>query len=299
MAVTGSGWGGGFWGASYWGSGSSDLTLDRVEPIRENVVRLFFSEAPRFTGILDPHDASDPARYSINVVAGTVGNNGKLVRSVIPVKAEIALEALAGGAAIDVTTDRPFTPYPAQYIVAANGLIAASSGALLVPPASFVFFGLYRFLQPPALDTRIPSRDIANPQTRSAMLDPLPDPNNPLLLGTIVVDENGDYAFDEGITNLKKRIYRRLLTSRGRFAHLPTYGVGVPDQVKRLNIAAVRGALASDAQKQISEEPDVQAVTVRVVTDPTAPNLVRFKVRVKAKFSQAPIDVDIPFSATE
>lgn len=290
-----SGWGSSGWGEGPWGSGD-ELRLARVEPVRENVLRIEFTEAPYFSGILDPHDASNPSRYNITPDSSSTSGDGKPPRSVTPVLVEVFGGA---GSIIDITVDRPFSPYPGNYFLAVNGLVSSLTGALLAADGSaFQFRGLYRFVPPPRRDLAIPSRDIANPQTLNALLDPLPVTTDPLILGSIPVGDGGDYAFDEGVTNLKKRVYRRLLTRKGGFAALPDYGVGVPDQLKRLGIAAVRSQLAAEAQKQLASEPDVEAVSVKVVNDADAPGLVRFKVRVRAKFTESFIDIDVPFSPT-
>lgn len=83
--------------------------------------------------------------------------------------------------------------------------------------------------------------------------------------GTFRVGEDGDYQFDDGLRNLKKRILRRLVTKKGGFAFLPDYGVGALEAVKKLNMAATRQMIADEAQRQIAREPDVEAVSVRAV----------------------------------
>jgi phage baseplate assembly protein W len=291
------GFGSGGWGDSPWGSGDDELRLLSALAVRENAVRLTFSAPPLFNGILDAHDASNPARYNFVPVPGTIGSDGLPAR---PVFAVSAAEVGGGGAQIDVTLDRPMSPYPAVYIASVNGLVTSESELLLaIGATSTLFFGVHRFVPPPSTDTAIPSRDVANPQTRAALTGPEAlSYTNDSVLGTIPVDSSGDYAFDAGLTNLKKRIYRRLITSKGRFGHLPEYGIGVPDQIKKLNSAAVRQQVVAEAEKQISQEPDVEQVRVTIVSDPASPSIVRFRIKVRAKFSQAPFDVDIPFSPT-
>jgi phage baseplate assembly protein W len=100
-------------------------------------------------------------------------------------------------------------------------------------------------------------------------------------VGTFEVDETGDYSSDVGLANLKKRINRRLITSKGGFVHLPDYGVGVFEHMKRLSMAATRQNLADEARRQIKQEPDVAAVSVVVAVDPKVPGLVIFQVAVK------------------
>jgi phage baseplate assembly protein W len=118
-----------------------------------------------------------------------------------------------------------------------------------------------------------------------------------LLLGSFAVDDTGDYAFDDGLTNFKKRILRRLIYRKGSFPHMPEYGVGVPAYVKQLSIAATRGRLAAEAQQQISREPDCVSCTVDVVTDKSTPNLVRFLIVATTHKGQT-ARFDVPFVTT-
>lgn len=290
------GWGGGEWGSSFWGVGSGPLRLIDAQPVRENVVRLFFNAPMKFTGILDPADASDPERYVITVVADSL--EGEDPRPVFPIIAELTEVAGAGGAQIDVTVDRPFSKFPSRYRISVNQLQTTDGGLLDPDFTSFEFDGLSGERVVRTRDVALPIRDIANPQTREAMFDPLPVTDDPLILGSIPVDENGDYAFDEGITSIKKRIFRRLITGKGHFAHLPEYGVGFPQQAKRLGTMAKRTELSAEAEKQILQEPDVEAASVVVVNDLQNPGLYRVRVKVRVKVGSEPVDMDFAFAPT-
>ena len=289
------GWGAGEWGRSFWGVGSGPLQLIDAEPVRENVVRLFFNAVPKFTGILDPHDASSAERYQIVIVAGTLPF-GVDPRPVSPILASVAEVAGAGGTQIDLTVDRPFSPYTARYLVSVNQLQTTDGGLLDPAFCCQEFDGLLGQRGVRNRSLALPSRDIANPQTFQAMLDPLPVTNDPLVLGSIPVDDSGDYAFDEGVTSLKKRIFRRLVTTPGKFSHLPEYGVGLPQQLKQLNTFAKRVEMQAEIEKQILQEPDVDAVSAQVVSDLDTPGLFRVRLRVRAKVSDSPVDMDLPFA---
>jgi hypothetical protein len=280
-----------------WGAGGvTDLELLDARAVRENVVRLFFNAAPLFTRLGTPNDAAEPARYSLTAVAGTFGRDGEESRAVLPVRADIADVPLSFGAQIDVTVDRPFSPWDARYIVAVNQLVAADGGALLLPGhTSRQFPGLYRILRVQTLSTTAPSRDIANPQTYQDQLDPLPQAGDPAALGVYPVGSDGDYAFDEGLANLRKRIFRRLITRPGAFVSLPGYGVGVPQYGKRLGTVAVRQQVAAESERQIGLEPDVRGVTVELVTSPTEPSLTILIARVATIRGQN-VSLQVPFS---
>ena len=297
-------WGSGPWGSGSWGGGGSGgvLTLLGVLAVRENVFRLEFSTGVYFSTILDPDDASIPEKYTVAPVAGTFGLDGNPARPLLVAEVLLPIDLPGGvpeadvGRFVDIVTDRPMTPWPAMYDVTLTDvhsfdLLASIASETRRVPA------VYKRVAPPTVDSNTPTRDIANAQTRSAALESLPDPNNPIVLGTIQVDDAGDYAFDEGATNLKKRIIRRLVTRPGAFAHLPNYGVGVPDHGKRLALSSVVADLAAAAEAQIALEPEVARVRVVPVVDPNTPGLVRFRVLVKPRSGQSQ-RFDVPFPTT-
>jgi len=297
--VTGlAGWGSAPWGAGPWGAGGfADLELQHALAIRENVVRLTFNVAPQFTRLLTPNDAANPKRFQFTPIAppnGPIGLDGLPARTVLPVLVTRAAVAGSFGAVLDVTLDRPLSPWPCKYIVACNQLVSVD-GALL-RKASVVFDAVYRTLRPQDASDPSPSRDIANPQTYSAQLDPLPQAGDPLALGVIPIDASGDYAFDQGITQLKKRIFRRLLTVPGKFPAIPNYGIGVPSYGKKLSVEGVRQEIIQEAEKQIRQEPDVAEVKITALTSPENPAITIFRIRVRVAGSQGQTTFDVPFS---
>jgi hypothetical protein len=271
-AIPTTGWGGTGWGG---GGAGSQLELNDAFVIAENVVRLQFNQAVRFTKLLDYTDASNRKRYSLVAVDGSKGNDDLPARRVNPSEAE---QAGGGGTLIDLTTDRFFSPFPAQYQVSVNGLVSSSGNILSATFTSRVFFAVQRGIKPPSADNAVPRRDFANPQTLQALIG-LPS-LDPALLGSFTVDGTGDYAADQGSVSYKKRLFRRLTTRKGAFAHLPTYGVGLPDDVKKLGRAGFVQALASDCEAQIRQEPETLDVGVLVV-QATTPGLWFLRVRAR------------------
>jgi len=291
------GWGASPWGAGEWGASAvTALRLLAALAIRENVVRLTFNAAPSFTRTLSPSDASNVARYNITPVPGTFGRDDEPTRPVRPVLIEQAAIPFSFGAVLDVTVDRPFSPWASEYTVAVNQL-ETSDGALLDPAAtSLVFPGLYRILRLQSLAAPLPSRDVANPQVVQDQVG-LVTAGDAFALGVIPINSDGDYAFDEGVANLRKRIIRRLLTAPGGFASLPNYGVGVASFGKKLGTAGIRQQLATESERQISLEPDVAAVKVKLFTDAKEPSITILDVRVRSNQGNDVV-VQLPFQAT-
>ena len=301
MPSTGGSWGSGSWGYGSWGGGGGGtLSLVGITAVRENVFRVEFSVPVYWTGILDPNDASPTTKWSITAVAGTVGMDGSPVRPLSV--AEVYLPGLEDGVSredfgrfIDVVCDRPMTPFPAQYEIGMTDIYAEDLLSNITAD-SYRLPAVFKRIEPPQIDFPVRSRDIANPQTRSAMDESLADPNNILNLGTIVVDDTGAYAFDDSLVNLRKRVIRRLVTIKGAFAHLPGYGVGIPAYGKKLGVSAVVADIAAQAEVQIALEPDVAKVKVRPVLDQNVPGLVRFQVLVRPRDGQTQ-RFDVPFNS--
>lgn len=269
--------------------------------IRENTVRVHFDEAVYYSSLLDLADASIATKFTLLTVAGTSGMDGQPVRPVTVVRVDLptALDGISEddlGTYLDLVLDRSMTPYPGGYVLSIlSGNVFNEAISDSVPDTEFPVAAVHKQLTSPQVDTARPTRDFANAQTLSAVQAsyPLVDSSN---LGSIAPDDTGDYAFDEGEVNFKKRVLRRLVTSPGKFAHLPNYGVGIPDHGKRLAISSVLTALAAAAETQIALEPETGRVRVRAIVDQDTPGLVRFQVLVRPKIGP-PVRFDVPFDA--
>lgn len=295
-------WGAGPWGAAPWGGAPfANLELLDAQPLAENVVRLRFSEAPLFNGLLTPNDASNPVRFQVVPDPDSRGSDGQPPRPVTPVLVTVAPVEGSQGSYLDLTLDRPMSPFPGRYTVSCTLLRAASSGAPLAPGAtSSVFDGLAVPPPSPLLQDAATVGDFANPQTVDALTTTgyLP-PESALLLGTFPVDGTGDYGLDQGLRSYKKRIVRRLTTMQGAFAHLAQsrYGVGVPGVVKQLARPGVRENFAAEAEAQIRLEPETRAVRVTVVVDESRPDVTNLVVRAQTHAGQS-VAMNVPFSPT-
>lgn len=283
------GWGGGGWGKSPWGSGATPLTLLDVQAVRENLVRLTFDQAAYWSGILDPGDASNPVRYRIIAVSGT-GIDGSPIREVRIAGVQQGAVAGTAGSVIELVTDRALSHWPCIYRAIATGL-RSKLGLPLAPGSSRLFYGVQAGPRTQLQDQILAGRDIANPQTAQALAGL---PNGATLpssaLGTYQPDGTGDYANDAGLTGYVKRVTRRLMTRKGAFAHLPGYGMGLPQDVKRLQRPGFREALAADAEDQIAQEPETVSVAVRVVQ---VGSKTFMQVRAKTKLGPAAFDVPV------
>lgn len=263
-----------------------------VQPVRENVLRVQFDLPVYWTGLLETNDASRAAKWAVTADSTSIGMSGDHARAV-GVASVVLTDGDATGCFVDVVLDRPLTPFPAAYSLSWTSIFAVGLGSSST--GSQTFAGAYRILVAPQVDAARPSRDFANPQSLIDAQDTnIANPGDPLKLGTFSIGTDGDYAFDEGMASLRKRVIRRLYTRKGAFVHLPNYGAGIPDQAKRLGLAAVLSALAADAQAQIASEPDVAQSRVVARLDENRPGLVFFRVLVKPLVGK-PVQFDVPF----
>jgi len=282
-------WGLGPWGGGGWGgpvSGGMLLALS-VEARSENVLRVTFNMPVYFSGVLDPLDASNPDIWQASPVAGTVGYDGVAARSVmvVTVEAPADLVNVPVGSVLDLTLDRPMTPYPAAYQLATLSAIASADQSQQMAATSIGQTpALFRVLNPPDPTAAAPGRDLANPQTLSGAIESAIVQPQVAPLGSFGVSGDGDYAFDSRDTGLRKRLNRRFFTRKGGFLHLgQDFGVGVLQRVKRLGRASERQQLAADCEVQFAQEPEVAQVQVLSRLDPLRPNFVKMSVFIKKK----------------
>lgn len=301
------------WAAAYWGAhefGATLLQIVSALAIAENVIQVVFTAPIYLSGLQDVPDASNPGLFTMTVAPGTVGMDGNPVRqsnvvSVVKSPLTDLPKGVTYGASLDLTLDRPMTPWPAAYTITCTGIFVDAGGIPDLPDLtspidpthnSFLFPALFKQISAPSVNLPSPTRDIANPQSLSNAQG-TPNPFNPLQLGVYTIDDNRDYAADSGIQSFKKRYYRRLVTKPGAFLHLGNaYGVGIPQEGKKLSTAAVQQRLASQVEAQVSQEPEVQAIRCVVVNDVNVPGLVRFNSRIQLKNGKT-VQYSAPFQS--
>lgn len=106
------------------------------------------------------------------------------------------------------------------------------------------------------------------------------DIRNDVASGAFVVDDSGDLAVEDGLASLRKRIFRRLTTSKNAFSFLPGYGVGL--RIKELASVGQLAGLKSDITQQIGREPEVQSVDSTLSLRAEGVLTVTLRVQTKA-----------------
>lgn len=276
-----SGWGSGAWGSTPWGSGEDAPRLLSASAIRENLVRLTFDSAVLYDRTGSPRDGSRRSLYAVTPVVGTVGFDDEPARPVLVGRVD---RGGGGGTALDLWLDRPLTHFPARYLAVAHGVYGASGVPIDPTATSASFLGVRAGKVPrdAASGALAIGADIALPQTEAATLAARA---SGALLGSYAVDATGDFAFDQGIQSLIKRILRRLFAEPGAYAHLgKDYGAGLRGLVKKLATPNARAELIRLAAQQAKAEPEVAdaSATLRQV----ASNAWELRLAVRTRFSQ-------------
>ena len=137
------------------------------------------------------------------------------------------------------------------------------------------------------------SLDIANPQL---MRDAQQRVGQDAPIGSFQINQRGDYALEANPSYLRKRIIRRATTQLGQFFHLPAYGFGQP--IKGNIKPSVLRSIQGEAIRQIKQEPDVAAVSVRVrQASVENPNILVLEIRVQDTSGQSDnFSVPVDFS---
>jgi len=297
--MSGTGFGGAAWGESGWGGPVSELPqLISAIAVAENVVQLTFNQPIYFTGLLDGPDASNRRRYTFAPVPGSTGMDGTAAKPIGP--ASVAVVQVPGqllGSIINVTTDRPMTPSPAQYTVACNGLFG-SDGITPLSVTGATFTSVFKVIQAPQVETLTPRGDLAMPQSQEAILTGVVGDPASITLGSFVVS-GGDYATQAGIVEYKERLYRRMVSVRDSFLHLAGkgYGAGLLTYGKQLGTAARRAALQGSIEQQAGLEPETTAVSCKTVPSGQNPGLLFLVLLAKTKFGK-PVKVVAPVNTS-
>ena len=213
--------------------------------MKGQVVRVTFTQEPKHVTAAAPDDALNPANYSIAVVGGTA--TAPVVVAVDPAIVTGPARGVGNGGAtaergVDVYLDRAAVLGVTYEVTVSAAVVPAAGGTFGPLVADF---------------TGMATLDVVR-QVASAVRGMVEWRNDPAR-GSWVVDDSGDVALDDPLSNLRKRIFRRLMTPKGAFAWLKAYGVGV--RLKEVVGPRQLADYRKDAQAQIAQEPEVASVT--------------------------------------
>lgn len=249
-------------GTDGFGGGSSTIEIASAFALDTNTVRVSLTSDALSGSGFAVGDAINPLTWTVVRLDTGAAFTVIAVRPIASDTYDVyVLEALAGARV--------------SHRVASSSL-RSESGVLIGPIVSADFLGVLSadFSKPVAANAgrRYPARDISNP----------PFPNAESVSGGFIATSSGDVAFDDGEALVRKLIYRRLTTPRGRFFHLKDYGCGF--QVKE----PVQGTgdmmrLKRETEKELLKEPEIDSVVVGIEQRPELGMLI---IRVAAKLKK-------------
>lgn len=239
--------------------GGGGLHLVRVVAVGGQLFRAVFNKSPKAKSSLASNDALNAGNYSLTVLAGQATT--PLCVGVFQLIEFPAFGLLAAGeVGVDVQTDRPLV-VGLSYQVAVQPRLAAADGDSMGSPYLASFVGAAR-----------PTRTRRNSRSMSDIIDFASGD-----AGLTVVA--GDIGTATGLDSTRIRCFRRILTAKNAFAHLPGYGIGF--QPKQPLSTARTGALKTDLAQQLRQEPDVSSATSNIQQDARGFVLVTANVTTK------------------
>lgn len=249
-----------------------------ITPINSNTMRVFLSSEPKHVSALASDDALNRANWSFSILSGPGG--APVVEAVEnPLPQPDVVVGNPDVWSVDLRVDRRLLLASEYLVVASSAILAANRvTAMSAPPADRASaLGDMRARQRPreAPDAVTPGIDIYY-ETFEAVWK---------------LDSSGDLAIHGGLSALKKRLIRRLLSSPGGFYHLPRYGAGL--RVKELRRTTNLREVERQVLEQVLAEQEVRAAQV-VATVPAPGALV---IQVSAQTVEGlplGLDLEIP-----
>lgn len=249
MALKSAGYGREAYGDPFGGGGP--ISVVRALAVAGQVVRVTFSEEPLHRTPAGARDALNVANYVFSVVDG---------QATAPAAVGVSRDLVVGPAygvgngtdagderALDVHVDRQLVVGIRYRVFVKNvdSLVGGEIGA----PYTADFSGV-TLLQ-----------ETQRPQRRQDLTDFLS------VQGHWVIDDGGDVVpeppqVDAPDVGIRKRVLRRLGTSRGAFSFLSGYGLRIP--LKGVATTAKMSELRDEAGPQLRREPEAQDVSVSV-----------------------------------
>jgi len=224
------GWGLDPWGLGFYGGLLGPLSVQSAFAITTRTVRVTVSVPPADNSVSGIGDALNPATWSVTRLdtgfVFTVASIDEVNETTFDITVVEAFGALSVTHQVLSTTLRKDT------------------GELIEAPYSASFIGLI-------------ASDVATPEAQLAKRKLIPqDISNPFVDGTLVMTSGGDYALVSGAALVRKLIFRRLISQRGSFFHLPNYGLGFA--VKEPLVSSDLVMLRKEVIQQISLEPEIE-----------------------------------------
>lgn len=242
---------------------SATLSVLQARAVDDRTLRVWLSTEPRHYSPSASDDALNRFNWSIGAQAGSV--SAPVVEKPLRVFAD-AISGYAGAWAVDLAVDRALYAHGTYRVTAGASLRSADGTTVMALTPNNRSDG-------PGLAPRRPERP-----TRVLAREPL-DIENDITTGRWKVTDQGGLSFHGGVAALRKRVLRRVVTSKGGFFHLPTFGAGIQGKL------TIRPGTLATAQHQIlrsaREEPDVALAEVAIAR--LATGAYKFSIKLKTR----------------
>ena len=234
-----------------------------------NTVRLTFDLDMKQTNTADLDDALNPENYAISIFIGAgsesgagvgVGDGRSRFGSQIDQLSPVDLKK------VDLRFWPSLDDNGATYQVSAGTDIKGASGEARGIIFSQNFNGLQVFTIQETPEQKALGQDFANDA----------------FTGKYKLTDEGVYARHKAIPYLKKRIFRRIITTAGGFSHLPKYGEGLPLKIKRIIKPSEIRSFKNSLRQGILKDTDVSDVAIALEQQDTG--IMKIYLQVKTNF---------------
>lgn len=235
-------------GAGPFGAGPFAFRVLLVSPLNSNTLRVFLSSEPRHQSRLSSNDVLNRRLWTVSVLDGP-GELPNLETAENALPQPTAIPGAPDAWSVDLRFDTRVLLSTTYEVVASPDLVSLLGVPMAVAPwdrGSCLGIAVVRPRRTPR-------------SSRAAVgVDFFYDS----FAGTWRLDGRRDVDVHAGNDALRKRIIRRMVTGKGRFKHLPTYGLGL--QSKGLVTTTHMAQLRAETIRQLLEEEDIDKVDVQV-----------------------------------
>ena len=260
------GWGrswGRFWGGS---SAGGPFSIASARASASNAVRVTFTRRPLFVSPVTPGDASRLLNWTLERTDAAQ----KLTL--------IASRGVQGDPlSVEFIIAQRWASALAEYTITGSALLRSADGQVgLTNPDSADFLGA------PASVQQLRARSTAMVDVANFASD------NSVSEGSLRNDSDGDYLNEQGLSLLKKVIYRSIFWKQGEALHLAgvVFGEGVEE--KGFHAPVDLRTMQSRLQLVVARQPEVMSSSVRV----TQYDDGRLELSVRGQTKFGPLDVD-------
>jgi len=273
-----SGWGASSWGGSPWGAGAP-FDLVSADALTAQSIRCRFTIPPRAEGDRALSDVLTRSLWTLAIVSSDTLGTTPSPPSIIAIE-------VVDATAVDLRLAGELESGAVTYRVDVAPTLRSAGGAA-VGIRTRTFRGVTTARTHRGGDTA------ATRAVHPGLTDRRNNatPHSPA--GTWKVTSEGDYDLTEGAETLRKLQLRRLLTPRGGFAWLPSYGFGIT-RGRLINVRRLP-ELEDEARRQLLMEPEAEDVGVSMSFTP-ALGILRVRARTRLRSGGDPVLAEADFA---